>query len=232
MRFKLCSNDGLLLIAYFALSAALHTLISPLRGWRRGGVGLLVVPLMTLVVVRVCAQPQSDVPEIALVYGEPYEDMRKRSSAKIDPAIPGHAWYNVPKSDARLRFADPQYGFVTPPARFFTVGFDEGKVGNIHLSPQIAPLPLDDALKIVLDLQEQWRKGGWKQVLAGEWPAFADTPSWRESLLACKPNSTYWQAGGKYQTHLSMNCFEDDKHPNEQRYLISLDISKAWIENR
>lgn len=29
-------------------------------------------------------------PEIALMLGEPWEDMRQRSSASIDPAISGH----------------------------------------------------------------------------------------------------------------------------------------------
>ncbi|MDX8001223.1 hypothetical protein FE394_19085, partial [Xenorhabdus sp. Reich] len=71
-------------------------------------------------------------PEIALVIGEPYEDMRQRSSADIAPHLPGHAWYNVPKTDARLRFTDPMYGFVTPPARFFTVMFDDGIINSVR----------------------------------------------------------------------------------------------------
>ena len=116
--------------------------------------------LVALVVVaaRLCSHASTD-SEIALVIGEPYEDMRKRSSVKIDPAIPGHFWGNFPKADARLRFIDPQYGFLTPIARFFTVTFEEkGLVNSVSMSPQIEPLLLDDALKIALDLQEQWRK--------------------------------------------------------------------------
>lgn len=31
-------------------------------------------------------------PEIALMLGEPWEDMRQRSSAAIAPAIPGEIW--------------------------------------------------------------------------------------------------------------------------------------------
>ena len=30
------------------------------------------------------------------------------------------------------------------------------------MSPQIEPLLLDDTLKVVLDLQEQWRNAGWR----------------------------------------------------------------------
>ena len=57
-------------------------------GWRRGVLALAVAALLTLAAIEAL----SDEPEIALVIGEPYEDMRRRSSARIDPAIPGHSW--------------------------------------------------------------------------------------------------------------------------------------------
>lgn len=46
---------------------------------------ILCVGLITLLwgVQKLSAEP-----EIALIYGEPWEDMRQRSSAKISPAIP------------------------------------------------------------------------------------------------------------------------------------------------
>jgi hypothetical protein len=77
-------------------------------GRRRGALALAGAVLLTLAAIEVL----SDEPEIALLIGEPYEAMRQRSSASIDPAVPGHSWFNVPKSNARLRFADPQFGFV------------------------------------------------------------------------------------------------------------------------
>ena len=61
-------------------------------GWRRDGIGLAAVALLVLAAVRLGASE----PEIALVIGEPYEAMRQRSSATIDPAIPGRAWFNIP----------------------------------------------------------------------------------------------------------------------------------------
>ena len=79
-------------------------------GWRRGVLALALTALLSVAAI----QALSGEPEIALMIGEPWEDMRKRSSAAIDPAIPGHFWGRLPKSDARLRFIDPQYGFVTP----------------------------------------------------------------------------------------------------------------------
>lgn len=197
----------------------------------RWWVGIAVLALLTIAAVRLCAAGHADMPEIALVIGEPYEDMRKRSSAKIDPAIPGHFWGNLPKADTRLRFADPEYGFITPVARFFAVTFDEtGLVNSVRMSPQIEPLSLDEALKVALDLQQQWRDHGWKQLRTKEWPAYADTKEVRDMLHACKASSVYWQAGDKYQTMLSIACFSDDRHPNEKRYLITLSVAKPWVE--
>ncbi|MDX8000689.1 hypothetical protein FE394_16215, partial [Xenorhabdus sp. Reich] len=90
---------------------------------RRRGLIFALLIVLCLAGIYLYHSFYSNKPEIALVIGEPYENMRQRSSAAIDPHLPGHAWYNVPKTDARLRFIDPKYGFVTPPARFFTVSF-------------------------------------------------------------------------------------------------------------
>ncbi len=196
-------------------------------GWRSGILILLAIILLAMVAIKVF----SDEPEIALVIGEPYEDMRKRSSANIGPLISGHAWFNIPRSDARLRFIDSQYGFVTPLARFFTVGFGrDERIDGVRMSPQIEPLLLDDTLKIVLDLQDQWRKAGWKPIRVKDDPPFADTPEWRAQLRGVKKSGTsYWQAGSKYQAMLVVGRFRDDKRPNEERYLITLAIAEPWV---
>lgn len=169
-------------------------------------------------------------PEIALVYGEQWEEMRQRSSAEIAPAIPDEIWFRMPKSDARLRFIDPQYGFVTPLARFFTIGFTHGKVRDIRISPQLEPLLLDDTLRIVLDLQKQWRKQGWVPMRRNSAPPFADTPEWRARLRNINQGgATYWQACDKYQIVLYINRFKDQARPDEERYLITLSLSEPWL---
>jgi hypothetical protein len=194
-------------------------------GWRRGGLGLIVTALLLLGAVRLFA----DEPEIALTIGEPWEDMRQRSSAAIDPAILGHHWFRVPKSDARLRLVDPQYGFITPLARFFTIGFTDERVDGIRMSPQIEPLLLDDTLKVVLDLQEQWRKAGWISIGTKNDPPFADTPEWRARLRDVnRGGSAYWRASNKYQVMLVVGRFRDDSRPTEERYLITLQLAPPW----
>ncbi|EJM91772.1 hypothetical protein PMI34_02415 [Pseudomonas sp. GM74] len=194
-------------------------------GWRRGVVVLAVTVLLTVVVIQLL----SDEPEIALVIGEPYEAMRQRSSASIGPAIPGHAWFSIPESDARLRFIDPKYGFVTPLARFFTIGFDDELIDGVRMSPQIEPLLLDDTLKVVLNLQEQWRKAGWTPIRVNEDPPFADTPEWRARLRdVSKGGTSYWHAEDKYQVMLVVHRFKDNKRPTEERYLITLALATPW----
>lgn len=189
---------------------------------RRGGLGFVVV-LLVCIGVQVCAEE----PEIALMLGEPWEEMRQRSTAAIGPAIPGEIWGRLPQSDARLRFIDPKYGFVTPLARFFTIGFVNEQVLNVRMSPQIEPLLLDDTLKVVLDLQEQWRKGGWEPIRLRSNPPFADTPEWRARLRDVDRGGTsYWWAGNQYQVMLGVGRFKDYRNPTEERYLITLELAK------
>ncbi|POA16727.1 hypothetical protein C1886_25690 [Pseudomonas sp. FW300-N1A1] len=195
-------------------------------GWRSGVIALAVA--VCIAWAAIAAQSEK---EIALVIGEPWEDMRQRSSAEIDPAIAGRFWGRLPKSDARLRFIDPMYGFVTPLARFFTVTFDDELVNSVSMSPQIEPLLLDDTLKVVLELQEQWRKGGWIPTRANDFPPFADTPQWRAQLRdVSKGGTTYWQAGNQYQVMMVVNRFRDYKRPTEERYLIKLQLATPWVK--
>lgn len=190
--------------------------------WRRAGLCLVVVVILIWAALRL----DSDEPEIALTLGEPWEDMRQRSSASIDPAIPGRHWFRIPQTDARLRFIDPKYGFSTPLARFFTIGFDEERVDGIRMSPQIEPLLLDDTLKVVLDLQEQWRDAGWTPIRATSNPPFADTLEWRARLRNVnRGGKSYWWAENKYQVMLVVSRFKDIRNPTEERYLITLELA-------
>ncbi len=186
--------------------------------------------LFSIAVVRCASHVFSDDPEIALTLDEPWEDMRQRSSAVISPAIPEEIWFRMPKSDARLRFIDPKFGFETPLARFLTIGFIDGRVRNIRMSPQVEPLLLDDALKIVLDLQSQLKRGGWYLVFPKTEPAIADTVEWRVKLRDInKGGRTFWQAEEKYQVMLGLNRFKDNKRPSEERYMITLAVGKPWV---
>ncbi|MBD2798306.1 hypothetical protein ID856_17600 [Xenorhabdus sp. 18] len=190
---------------------------------RRGGLIFVLLVVLGLTGLYLYHSFYSNKPEIALVIGEPYEAMRQRSSAKISPPYDNSIGFRIPKTDARLRFTDPKYGFITPPARFFTVSYNKGMIESVRMSPQIEPLLYDDAINIVLDLQDQWRKAGWILTKAKERPALANTPELRNDLRNRKGSAgtTYWQAGEQYQIMLIMRRFKDDRHPREERYLIN-----------
>lgn len=190
----------------------------------------LVVIVLTLGGGHLLVEALSKEPIIVLGIDGTYEDMRKLSSAPFSPLIPGQRWMGMPKTDAQLHFVDPQYGFVTPRARFFTVGFNANVVEDVRMSPQVEPLLIDDALKVVLDLQAQWRAKGWKPVGLRNSPTMADTPEWRAWLRkGIWDGRSFWQAGDKYQAMLLLARFKDRKRPCEERYLITLSLAKPWL---
>jgi hypothetical protein len=196
--------------------------------WRLGA-GLLLLAALIWVATNQLVESLSQEPVIALEMGGTYETLRKHSSVRFSPMVPGHVWMGIPYTDARLRFIDPQYEFVTPRARFFTVVFDDNVVSTIRMSPQVMPLLLDDALKVALDLQDRWREGGWRVAGRKRYPPFSDTPEWRAQLRDVnKGGSVYWKAGKKYQVTMHMHRFKYDKRPDEERYLITLSIGKPW----
>jgi hypothetical protein len=196
--------------------------------WRLGAALLLMAVLLVLAMSRL-VESLSQEPVIALEMGGTYATLRKHSSVAFSPKVPGRVWMGLPKTDARLRLIDPQYEFVTPRARFFTVVFDDDIVSSIRISPQVEPLLLDDALKVVLDLQHQWSESGWRVAGRQRFPPFADTPEWRAQLRDVnRGGSVYWKADKKYQVLMHMHRFDYDKRPDEERYLITLSIGKPW----
>lgn len=201
--------------------------IKLLRKWRRFSQWVLV-PL-AVVVIASAFYSRSEDPEVVLTLGDTYEEMRERSSANFSPLISGHVWTGIPKSDARFRFRDPQFGFVTEPARFLLIFFDDNIIKSLRMSPQVEPLLLDDALRVALDLQDQWRSKGWVLTNPISRPAFEDTPQWRERLRGVHGGTTYWQAADKYQAMLLLYQFADDRHPDQERYLISIGLAPPWI---
>lgn len=197
-------------------------------GWRCGAY-LLVLAGLTWAVTHRLTQPLWDEPEIVVEMGGTYENLLRNSSAPFSPEIRDRIWFGIPMTDARLRFVDPQFGFTTPAARFFTVNFDDYVISGIRMSPQVEPLLIDDALNVVLDLQDQWRETGWVAKGLRNNPTIADTPEWRAYLSkGILSGRSYWQAGDKYQAMLILGRFEDYRNPSQERYLITLDLGKAW----
>jgi len=167
--------------------------------------------------------------EIALTIGEPWVDMQQRSTATIGPVYEGRHWYREPDELAYMRFADPKHGFVTPPAKFFTVNFDdEGRIDGIRMSPQLEPLPLQEALDIVLDLQNQWRENDWSLMYPERNPPYDRSPALIQQLEECNSTATYWKVEKPYQIMMILTCFGEQDESAKNRYLITLSMGRPW----
>lgn len=187
----------------------------------------LFITLLLGIGVCKAAELLAPAKEIALIIGEPWTNMQVRSTAEIGPVFEGRHWYREPKQISILRFADSNYQFTTPPAKFFTIGFDRnGNVDGVRMSPQVEPLPLQETLNIVLNLQDQWRKTGWELDDAVENPPYEDNAEWRQAIEQCTAYSTYWHVKGLYSIAIAIGCFKDYRHPEEKRYLITMSMGK------
>lgn len=164
--------------------------------------------------------------EVTASLGQPYEQVRKQSRSTLPPIETGSFWAGYVSRPAKFRFSDPQYGFVTPAAKFLTVGYDEyGKVWLVRLSPQTETLPLNETMAIVLDLQDQLRRQGWRPILKSRHPAVNDAPAIIERIRRGDDPHTYWQVAGKYQLAVDIRRFTHEDRPEDERYLITLALS-------
>lgn len=93
---------------------------------------------------------------------EPYEQVRERSRSTLPPYDAEGGFLNLyVKRPTIFRFNDPHYGFVTPPAKFLFIGaITEEHIDGVTLSPQKETLPLDASMRVLVGLQNQFRRGG------------------------------------------------------------------------
>jgi hypothetical protein len=203
-----------------------------LLSWRSWS-WLLLLFVLGLAVAHQLTQPLWDEPVMVLEIGQTLEHMEAHSTAPFSAWGRGRSGVSggIPKTDARLRFVDPTYSFETPLARFFAVTFKDNVIESLRMSPQIEPLLIDDAMKVVLDLQAQWCAKGWRPIGTRRNPTIADTPAWRAYIRPGElAGQSYWQAGDKYQAMLVLGRFRDSWHPDQERYLITLAIAEPWLQ--
>jgi hypothetical protein len=196
-----------------------------LDGWR-----FVLLTVLTVAFVRWAIEAMLDDFEVSLVINEPWEHMRLRSRAAIGPEPPGNVWSNQSKSGVRLHFNDPEYGFLTPLARDFTIRSRNERVKSVRLSPQTEPLSLDDALEVVLGLHGQLHKKGWVAAQVLDDPAIADTPEWRAWFRnKTRHAMSLWLAGDRYQLMLELEPVNRPRRPTDERYSIILSIDEPWL---
>jgi len=163
--------------------------------------------------------------------GEPYEHVRLRSRSTLPPYDGEGGYLDLyVKRPAIFRFNDPRYGFVTPPAKLLFIGaVNQDSIDSVTLSPQVKALPLDASMRILIDLENQFRRGGWRPIAVSDNPPIEDTPATRAAIKRCDDPTTYWQAAEALQISLNIRCFPRDGHPDDDRYLMTLQLSTPFV---
>lgn len=170
-------------------------------------------------------------PVIKLYIGEPWEEMRKNSTAEINAAIEEGSYDNAPRSPSALEFNDSKYKFTTPKAKFFMIMYDQKRlVSDIQISPTMHIMTLDESLALIDNLQTQWKNNGWFLTDPEEFPALDRSNDLMERYKACLPVSTYWQAEHKYQIIVAFSCFGSKDLFGRQQYMVTLGIAKPWVQ--
>lgn len=72
----------------------------------------------------------------------------------------GAIWVTEPA--VIIRFTDPKHGFTLPPTKFAALSFLENQALTLATSPMLAPLPFDETVVILENLQNQFKAGGWE----------------------------------------------------------------------
>jgi hypothetical protein len=166
------------------------------------------------------------VDEVVLTLGEPYEQVRTQSRSTLPLLTEDNSINLYVRRPAIFRFSDTRYGFATPPAKMLSLYTNqEGNVTLVTLSPQTETLPLDQAMAVMLDLQDQLQRHGWHPIRARRFPPISSTAAMIESIQRGDDPQTFWQAAGKYQVALDIRRFVHENRPNDERYLITLQLS-------
>lgn len=124
---------------------------------------------------------------ISVRIGDTFEQVARASSFPVmassdkptyDEVGSGATW--VRKPAVIIQFNDPKYGFSLPPTTFATIGYMHNKVDTIATSPMLSQLSYDQALAVIVALQNQFIAGAWQLDDATTW--FDLTPVGRNTL--------------------------------------------------
>jgi hypothetical protein len=138
----------------------------------------------------------------------------------------GAIWVTEPA--VIIRFTDPKHGFTLPPTKFAALTFSENQAVSLATSPMLDPLPFDDAVAVLENLQNQFKAGGWKPWEVDDSTWFDLTPEGRKRLHARMFEPGYMQTASlrihkMYGMTFRLKCTEGC-WTREPPYLFLIDI--------
>lgn len=138
----------------------------------------------------------------------------------------GAIWVTEPA--VIIRFTDPKHGFILPPTKFAALTFSENQAVTLSTSPMLDPLPFDEAVAILENLQNQFKAGGWEPWERNDSTWFDLTPEGKKRLHARMFEPGYMESTDLRVPHLygmifRLKCTEGC-WTKEQPYLFLIDI--------
>lgn len=123
----------------------------------------------------------------------------------------GNIWVTEPA--VIIHFDDPHHGFMLPPTRFAALGFAHNVAATLATSPMLDKLPFDEAIAVLENLQNQFKKGGWLPWEGDGSKWFDLTPEGKKRLYARMFEPGYSQSAElrvptKYAMTFRLKCAE------------------------
>jgi hypothetical protein len=138
----------------------------------------------------------------------------------------GAIWVTEPS--VIIRFTDPKHGFMLPPTKFAALTFSENQAVTLATSPMLEPLPFNEAIVILENLQNQFKAGGWEPWEKDDSTWFDLTPEGKKRLHArmFEPGYMQWaslRVPEMYGMTFRLKCTEGC-WTREPPYLFLIDI--------
>ncbi|MFC7651496.1 hypothetical protein ACFQT4_04385 [Pseudoduganella danionis] len=169
--------------------------------------------------------------------GKTFDQVAQDSTFPIKARSGGAAtdmqWTYVSEPSVIIRFSDPRHGFTLPPTTFAAVTYMHGKVTSISTSPMLKPLPFDEAIELLAQLQQQFQAGGWQPWKDSDSSWFDLTPAGRQHLheaLRTRGSIRGQEliVPGKYTMIFRLHCHAGCANvPGPERYLIDIGLGHA-----
>lgn len=127
-----------------------------------------------------------------------------------------------------IRFTDPKHGFTLPPTKFAALTFSENQAVSLATSPMLDPLPFDEAVTILENLQNQFKAGGWEPWEKDDSTWFDLSPEGKKRLYARMFEPGYMQTNSlrvpkMYGMTFRLKCTEGC-WTREPPYLFLIDV--------
>lgn len=168
--------------------------------------------------------------------GKTFEQVARDSTYPVIERSGGSAkdmqWTYITEPSVIIHFSDPQQGFTLPPTTFVAVTYMEGTVSSITTSPMLKPLPFDDAVDVLAQVQAQFQAGHWQQWIADGDTWFDLSPAGRKRLHKAMEEpgwaEDHWlKVPGKYSMIFRLKCTSGCANvPGPERYLIDVSVGR------